>query len=41
MKINQLQIITHAEVQEILGDQNVSGLRYKEQNLRESPNLGG
>jgi alkyl hydroperoxide reductase subunit F len=31
LKFNQLQIITHSEVQEILGDKNVSGLRYKDQ----------
>jgi NADH-dependent peroxiredoxin subunit F len=29
-KLPQLQILTHAEVQEILGDQSVSGLSYKD-----------
>jgi NADH-dependent peroxiredoxin subunit F len=31
IKFQQLQILSHAEVQEILGDQNVSGVRYKDQ----------
>ncbi len=31
LKFPQLQILSHTEVQEILGDQNVSGLRYKDQ----------
>jgi NADH-dependent peroxiredoxin subunit F len=31
MKLPQLQFLNHTEVQEILGDQNVSGLRYKDQ----------
>jgi alkyl hydroperoxide reductase subunit F len=31
LKIKQLQILSRTEVQEILGDQNVSGLRYKDQ----------
>lgn len=29
-KLSQLQILTHAEVQEILGDQSVRGLRYQD-----------
>ncbi len=35
-KLRQLQILKHAEVQEILGDQNVSGLRYKDQTTGKS-----
>jgi alkyl hydroperoxide reductase subunit F len=31
LQINKLQIISNAEVQEILGDKNVNGLRYKDQ----------
>ncbi len=31
LRFHQLQILSHTEVQEILGDQNVSGLRYKDQ----------
>ena len=39
MKLKQLQIMTHAEVQEILGDQHVSGLRYKDQMSGEAQTL--
>jgi alkyl hydroperoxide reductase subunit F len=38
-KFPQLQILNHAEVQEILGDQNVSGLRYKDQKTGKSQAL--
>jgi alkyl hydroperoxide reductase subunit F len=30
LKLPQLQILNHVEIQEILGDQSVSGLRYKD-----------
>jgi alkyl hydroperoxide reductase subunit F len=38
-KLSQLQIVDQAEVQEILGDQGVEGLRYKDQKTGETQEL--
>jgi alkyl hydroperoxide reductase subunit F len=38
-KLSQLQILTHVEVQEILGDQNVRGLRYQDRQTGKAQKL--
>jgi len=38
-KLSQLQILNHAEVQEILGDQSVGGLRYQDRQTGKAQKL--
>ncbi|MFA4904051.1 MAG: FAD-dependent oxidoreductase [Desulfobaccales bacterium] len=38
-KLSHLQVVKHAEMQEILGDQNVSGVRYKDQKTGDTQEL--